>query len=864
MKNKYLFGLLLLILAGMSWAAPLISDEELTGLSDNTVQITWVTSNETANTIVKYGIGFPAQTYSSAVLTNYHSAILTDLSPGTTYQYYIQSGDIKGQVKFFTTLTPPGGNLVFAFAAISDPQYGDGKKNTTGARGRPYENSVQIMDNMVTLINSFFPSFTILKGDLIESSVKGGDLYSPYGDDIFNVEGAPKYAGQESIRAKLNRLTSATDAGAKYYPVPGNHDKTASAYTGGNASSWYNDNLNRLYALAVADPTVGSSYNYVINYRGYRFIFLDSVTLEAGQVKSNIDTGYLSTQLAQARIDKVKCFIFTHHPVTNVQAEGLPDQVIEEITGGTVDYTKIMPQNWAAVQTLITNYKDVIAGVFSGHIHDTTYKEVAGVPCVRNSGGIQYPTIFNVYKVYQNGYIQSTYKLPYYTELARNTITPEAGFSQEYWTGALLGALSARNFSHSLIYSPPFISSTSPSDTSTGVPLNADLKIIFTKPMSAADTQNALVSIPALTGAAYSWDAGGKILTVSHGAFTPSQLYTIAIGTGAKDISGEALSSAYPFTFTTGTSIDTTPPQAAFDHIANDVSSDTQPTLTGITTDELSTIVSVECRVDSGAWQAAHPLNVQYTSKTERFSFRPAYTLTRGLTPHRLEVRSRDSAGNQSAVSAYQVYIVGDRPEVNVLADGADIISGDPVGASPSFEIQALSDKGLKVLNFILDNATVTNLLTATVETGSAAIYKAYYRPNLADGTHDVKVTAIDNDNRATTFEATNLIVQSAAELKVQSTPLNYPNPFNPESGTSIGYTLTKSGNIQIIIYDLMGNQVVKLDYGAGSDGGRAGYNDVPWNGRSSSGALVGNGVYVYLIVSDGRVLARGKLAAIK
>ena len=851
---------MLLILAGMSWAAPIISNEELVTLSDNTAVITWVTTNETSNTQVKYGIGFPTQTYASAESTYYHYAVLTDLSPGTTYQYYVQSGSAKGLQKTFTTLTPPGGQYLFNFATVSDPQYGDGKKNTTGARGRPYENSVQILDKMVLMINSFQPAFTVLKGDLIESSVRAGDNYSPYGDDVFNVEAAPKYATQESIRQKLNRLVSTLGA---TYAIPGNHDKTISAYTGGTASSWYTANLNRITPLAITDPTLGSCFNYTTpDYQGYRFILLDSVSLEGAEVKSYINISSLEAQLADARTNHLKCFIFTHHPITNVQAEGLPDQVIEEVTGGTVDYTKIMPSNWAAMQTVITNYKDIIAGVFSGHIHDTVYKEVAGVPCVRNSGGIQYPTIFNVYKVYQNGYIQSTYKVPDYTELARNTITPEAGFSQEFWTGALLGALSARNFSHSLIYAPPFISSTSPSNE--GVPLNADIKIIFTKPMSAADTQNALVSIPALTGAAYSWDAGGKILTVSHGAFAPSQLYTITIGTGAKDISGEALSSAYPFTFTTGTSIDTTPPQAAFNHIVNDVSSDTQPTLTGITTDELSTIVSVECRVDSGSWLAAHPLNVQYTSKTERFSFRPAYTLTRGLTPHRLEVRSRDSAGNQSAVSAYQVYIVGDRPEVNVLADGADIISGDPIGASPSFEIQALSDNGLKVLNFILDNATVTNLLTATVETGSAAIYKAYYRPNLADGTHDVKVTAIDNDNRATTFEATNLIVQSAAELKVQSTPLNYPNPFNPESGTSIGYTLTKSGNIQIIIYDLMGNQVVKLDYGAGSDGGRAGYNDVPWNGRSSSGALVGNGVYVYLIVSDGRVLAKGKLAAVK
>jgi hypothetical protein len=259
-----------------------------------------------------------------------------------------------------------------------------------------------------------------------------------------------------------------------------------------------------------------------------------------------------------------------------------------------------------------------------------------------------------------------------------------------------------------------------------------------------------------------------------------------------------------------------------------------------------------------------HPLNVQFVQKTERFSFKPPSPLSRGLTAHRFEVHSRDSAGNQSAVSAYDVYVVGDRPDINVLANGADIISGDPIGKSSSFEIQALSDNSLKALNFILDNTTTTDLLTATVETGSATIYRAYYQPNLADGTHNVKVTAVDSDDRITTFEATNLIVQSADEMKIQGIPLNYPNPFNPEAGTNIGYILTKAGNVQITLHDLMGNQIAKLEYGTGQNGGRAGYNEVTWNGKSSSGALVGNGIYVYLIVSDGRVLARGKLAAIK
>ena len=112
---------------------------------------------------------------------------------------------------------------------------------------------------------------------------------------------------------------------------------------------------------------------------------------------------------------------------------------------------------------------------------------------------------------------------------------------------------------------------------------------------------------------------------------------------------------------------------------------------------------------------------------------------------------------------------------------------------------------------------------------------------------------------RTTTREADNLTVQTAGAATVFSTPLNYPNPFNPTTQTTtISYLLSKDTNITLKIFDLYGTLLVSQNYSAGQNGGRAGYNDAAtWDGRVNGG-LVGNGIYVYLLIGDGKVLQNG------
>lgn len=73
----------------------------------------------------------------------------------------------------------------------------------------------------------------------------------------------------------------------------------------------------------------------------------------------------------------------------------------------------------------------------------------------------------------------------------------------------------------------------------------------------------------------------------------------------------------------------------------------------------------------------------------------------------------------------------------------------------------------------------------------------------------------------------------------------NYPNPFNPE--TRIHYDLPKNGYVSLIIYDILGRELVQLVNRNHS----AGRFNIVWNGQDAFGNPVGSGIYFYQLKSD-------------
>ncbi len=86
----------------------------------------------------------------------------------------------------------------------------------------------------------------------------------------------------------------------------------------------------------------------------------------------------------------------------------------------------------------------------------------------------------------------------------------------------------------------------------------------------------------------------------------------------------------------------------------------------------------------------------------------------------------------------------------------------------------------------------------------------------------------------------------------------NYPNPFNPT--TTINFSLPRSGQTRLDVYDILGKHVTTLlDENMG-----AGTFRVVWDGNDKNGMKVASGMYIYRIQSGNNFTAVKKMLMVK
>jgi len=85
----------------------------------------------------------------------------------------------------------------------------------------------------------------------------------------------------------------------------------------------------------------------------------------------------------------------------------------------------------------------------------------------------------------------------------------------------------------------------------------------------------------------------------------------------------------------------------------------------------------------------------------------------------------------------------------------------------------------------------------------------------------------------------------------------NYPNPFNPS--TTIVFTLPKTEKIVISIYNVLGEEIIKL----ADREFISGKNEVTWNGIDQTGNAAESGIYFYTIKYQDRIQT-GKMVLTK
>jgi hypothetical protein len=81
----------------------------------------------------------------------------------------------------------------------------------------------------------------------------------------------------------------------------------------------------------------------------------------------------------------------------------------------------------------------------------------------------------------------------------------------------------------------------------------------------------------------------------------------------------------------------------------------------------------------------------------------------------------------------------------------------------------------------------------------------------------------------------------------------SYPNPFHPpQQSTLIAYKLDDHASVTLRIFTLSGDLVLRRTFDKGAVGGRAGLNEVAWDGRNGKGEAVASGGYIALIEAQG------------
>ena len=98
-------------------------------------------------------------------------------------------------------------------------------------------------------------------------------------------------------------------------------------------------------------------------------------------------------------------------------------------------------------------------------------------------------------------------------------------------------------------------------------------------------------------------------------------------------------------------------------------------------------------------------------------------------------------------------------------------------------------------------------------------------------------------------------VQESALPAPRTSLDQNYPNPFNSE--TNIRIDLSRATSVTLTVYDVTGQSVRTLVSGGLLE---AGTHRLVWDGRSTSGDVVGSGVYFYELRGGLRTLVKKML----
>ncbi|RKY77550.1 hypothetical protein DRQ07_08625, partial [candidate division KSB1 bacterium] len=207
-------------------------------------------------------------------------------------------------------------------------------------------------------------------------------------------------------------------------------------------------------------------------------------------------------------------------------------------------------------------------------------------------------------------------------------------------------------------------------------------------------------------------------------------------------------------------------------------------------------------------------------------------------------------------------------PCVEVQVNGQPFASGSYVPENPKISIILEDSSGVNFstgkIQIVLDDEPVSiSEITIPDTVADARRIPVMFNPVLDPGEHKIVVKAEDINGNFITTEPIILVVATKFQLKFLG---NHPNPFSPyRENTIFAYTLTSTAEkVSLKIYTVAGRLLAKFEdpFMCGAD-----YHEIEWDGCSSDGQKLANGVYFFILEAVSgkeRETVRGKIAIIQ
>ncbi|MBE0570727.1 MAG: T9SS type A sorting domain-containing protein [Ignavibacteriaceae bacterium] len=142
-------------------------------------------------------------------------------------------------------------------------------------------------------------------------------------------------------------------------------------------------------------------------------------------------------------------------------------------------------------------------------------------------------------------------------------------------------------------------------------------------------------------------------------------------------------------------------------------------------------------------------------------------------------------------------------------------------------------DENLNLFGTIGSTTELNDFVNINSSTGVGSIIGSIgFKHILGLAYVDQILTSIEGDNNET--------IPSDYALKQ-----NYPNPFNPT--TRIDFSLPAESNVKLIIYNILGQEVIQLV----NDQMSAGNHSVNWNANDAAGNQLTSGIYLYKLTAS-------------